>query len=103
MKEVEFEALTEATITDPADLARDGERARARGWALTEDELELGLVGIAVPVRGISGDVVAALGISGPTSRLEGRLEELGALLTHHATQLSAMLRGGRAPKEGVA
>lgn len=101
--EGELEALTDASITDPEELRSDGERARARGWALTEDELEVGLVGIAVPVRGISGDVVAALGISGPTSRLEGRLDEFGAQLTHHATQLTAMLRGGRAPKEGVA
>ena len=73
-----LERLTDATITDPEQLRRDGARARKRGWALTEDELEVGLTGIAVPVRGIHGDVVAALGISGPTPRLEGRLDELG-------------------------
>ena len=94
--------LTEATITDPEQLRRDGTRTRKRGWALTEDELEVGLTGIAVPVRGIHGDVVAALGISGPTPRMDGRLEELGRHLSDHATQLTALLRG-RAPKEGVA
>ncbi len=99
-----LEAFTDATITDPGELRRDGERSRKRGWALTEDELEEGLVGIAVPVHGISGDVVAALGVSGPTSRLEGRMEELGKQLTHHATQLTTTLRGDRTPKkEGVA
>lgn len=103
LPEGELEALTEATITDPEELRRDGELSRHRGWALTRDELEEGLIGIAVPVRGLSGDVVAALGISGPTSRLEGRLEELGAQLAHHAAQLSATLRGGKTPKEGVA
>jgi DNA-binding IclR family transcriptional regulator len=97
-----LQQLTEATITDPADLRRDGAVARKRGWALTEDELEVGLTGIAVPVRGIHGDVVAALGVSGPTPRLEGRLEELGRHLSDHATQLTTLLRG-RAPKEGVA
>jgi len=94
--------LTDATITDPDELRRDGTRTRKRGWALTEDELEVGLTGIAVPVRGIHGDVVAALGISGPTPRMDGRLEELGRHLSDHATQLSSLLRG-RAPKEGVA
>jgi len=36
-------ALTENTITDPDALARDGRRARTRGWALTDGELEIGL------------------------------------------------------------
>src|SRR3954447_26644463 len=36
-------ALTENTITDPALLVRDGQRARQRGWAVTDGELEIGL------------------------------------------------------------
>ena len=95
-------ALTETTITDPDALARDGRRARSRGWAVTDGELEIGLTGVAVPVHGPRGDVVAALGISGPTPRLEDRLDELGTNLSSHAAQLSTLLRG-RAPKEGVA
>ncbi|MGH3346587.1 MAG: IclR family transcriptional regulator domain-containing protein, partial [Nocardioides sp.] len=98
----QLERLTEATITDPVQLRRDGVRARKRGWTLTEDELEVGLTGVAVPVRGIHGDVVAALGLSGPTPRLEGRLDELGRHLSDHATRLTILLRGP-APKEGVA
>lgn len=97
-----LERLTRATLTDPEDLRHDGTRARKRGWALTEDELEVGLTGIAVPVRGMHADVVAALGISGPTPRLEGRLDELGRHLSDHAAELSTLLRG-RTPKEGVA
>ena len=98
--------LTDATITDPEELRRDGDRTRQRGWAVTRDELEVGLTGIAVPVQGPRADVVAALGISGPTQRLEGRLEELGRQLSTHATQLSTLLRGrtpNPASKEGVA
>ena len=98
----ELERLTPHTITDPAALRSDGQRSRRRGWALTESELEIGLTGLAVPVHGPRGDVVAALGISGPTPRLEGRLDELGHNLSSHAAQLSTLLRG-RAPKEGVA
>jgi DNA-binding IclR family transcriptional regulator len=89
-----LEALTDATITDPAALRRDGARTRKRGYAVTRDELEVGLCGVAVPVQGHRGDVVAALGVSGPTSRLEDRLGELGRSLTDHAAQLSALLRG---------
>jgi DNA-binding IclR family transcriptional regulator len=104
----ELERLTEATLVDPDALRRDGQRTRKRGWAVTSDELEVGLTGVAVPVQGPHGDVVAALGISGPTQRLEGRLDELGRSLSSQATQLSTLLRG-RSPgtititKEGVA
>ena len=93
---------TAATLTDPERLRRDGEQARRRGWAITADELEVGLTGVAVPIHGARGDVVAALGISGPTTRLEGRLDELGRRLLERAAELSMLLRG-RTPKEGVA
>ena len=93
---------TAATLTDPAQLRRDCELARRRGWAVTADELEVGLSGVAVPVHGARGDVVAALGVSGPTPRLEGRLDDFGRRLLEGATQLSALLLG-RTPKEGVA
>lgn len=95
-------AQTPATLTNPERLRRDGEQARRRGWAITVDELEVGLTGVAVPIHGPRGDVVAALGISGPTSRLEGRLEELGRRLLERSAELSMLLRG-RTPKEGVA
>jgi len=103
----ELERLTDATIVEPELLRRDGLRTRKRGWAVTSDELEVGLTGVAVPVQGPRGDVVAALGISGPTTRLEPRLDELGMSLSSQATQLSSLLRG-RSPgititKEGVA
>jgi len=102
-----LERLTEATITDPGQLKRDGVRARERGWTTTRDELEVGLSGIAVPVRGPHGEVVAALGISGPTQRLEGRLDELGRSLSSQAEQLTGLLRGDTTQlnrtQEGVA
>ncbi|WP_167880288.1 IclR family transcriptional regulator [Nocardioides guangzhouensis] len=94
-------ALTEATITDPQALRTDCEHARRRGWAVTVDELEVGLSGVAVPVSGPHGDVVAALGVSGPTPRLEGRLDDVGRHLLERSVQLSTLL--GRTPKEGVA
>lgn len=97
-----LERLTDATITDTAGLRRDGARARKRGWTVTDGELEVGLTGVAVPVYGTRGDVVAALGVSGPTPRLEDRLDQLGKHLSSHAAELSQLLRG-RAPKEGVA
>ncbi len=101
-----LERLTEQTITTPEQLRRDGIRTRKRGWAVTRDELEVGLTGLAVPVQGPRGDVVAALGISGPTPRLEDRLDEIGRRLASEAASLSTLLRGHiptPKEKEGVA
>jgi DNA-binding IclR family transcriptional regulator len=88
-----LERPTDATMTADA-LRAEFERSRKRGWATTVDELEVGLAGVAVPVLGTRGQVVAALGVSGPTQRLEPRFDELGRLLAHHAAELTELLRG---------
>ena len=100
-----LQRVTPRTLTTPAALERDGATTRKRGYAVTVDELEEGLTGVAVPVRGARGDVVAALGISGPTSRLDGRVEELGRNLVTRASEIAAVLHGTttRLTKEGVA
>jgi DNA-binding IclR family transcriptional regulator len=98
----ELERLTPATITDPAVLRRQLERDARRGYSSTVDELEIGLTGVGAPVRGDGDEVVAALGISGPSPRLVDRRDEVGRLLIDRAEQLSVLLRR-RTRKEGVA
>jgi IclR family acetate operon transcriptional repressor len=98
----ELERLTPATITDPAVLRRQLQRDARRGYSSTVDELEIGLTGVGAPVRGSGDEVVAALGISGPSPRLVDRRDEVGRLLIDRAEQLSALLRR-RTRKEGVA
>ena len=92
-----LERTTPATLADHVAVRRDGVRTRERGWALTLDELEIGLSGVAVPVLDGRRHVIAALGISGPTPRLEGRLDELGRHLLDQSAALSALLRGSHA------
>jgi DNA-binding IclR family transcriptional regulator len=101
----DLERRTPETLTTRASLERDGVLARGRGYAVTVDELEVGLTGIAAPVRKTGGEVVAALGISGPTSRLDGRIDELGRNLVARADEVAAVLHGPTThlTKEGVA
>lgn len=56
--------LTDRTITDPAALARELDAVRAAGYCVVDQELELGLRSISVPVRDRSGEVVAAANVS---------------------------------------
>lgn len=88
--------LTGHTLRSRGDLDVDLAQARTRGYAVTRDELEVGLAGVAAPVFGPDDDVVAAVGVSGPTARLEDRLDELGHLLKEHTEELSGLLRRGR-------
>lgn len=58
------EALTERTLTDPTALARQLDAVRTDGYCLVDEELELGLRSLAVPLRDGSGTVVAAVNVS---------------------------------------
>ncbi len=60
----ELKPLTRNTITSPEELLAELERVRAQGWALVDQELEIGLRSIAVPVRDAHGAVVAAMNVS---------------------------------------
>ena len=109
LDEASLVALTPQTLTSRAALDRDAAVARNRGYAVTVDELEEGLTGIAVPVRDPRGEVIAALGISGPTSRLRPRIDELGRNLVTRAAEVAAVQHVGNTrfkthfKKEGVA
>ncbi len=88
-----LDRLTRHTITDRQVLAKDLAATRGRGFAITVDELELGLSAVAAPLRDPSGSVMAALSISGPSMRL-GRelLKSHGELLCEAARRLSGEL-----------
>jgi IclR family transcriptional regulator, acetate operon repressor len=65
-----------------------------RGYALDDEELESGVRCIAAPVRGSSGLVISAVGISGPSSRMtDERLNELGLQVLEAAARLSSGIR----------
>ncbi|SIM72432.1 IclR family transcriptional regulator domain-containing protein [Micromonospora cremea] len=61
---VELRAYTPQTITSVEELRAELKRVRAQGWSLVEDELAVGVVGIAAPIYGPGRRVVAALNVS---------------------------------------
>ena len=65
-----LERRTDKTITSEAALRTDLATVRARGYAVTDEELEPGLIAVATPIRGYDGAVVAALSVSAPTNRM---------------------------------
>ena len=63
-------AMTPKTITDNAQLATAIEEAGQGGYAIVDEELELGLRSIAVPLHDRSGAVVAAINVSTQSARM---------------------------------
>jgi IclR family transcriptional regulator, pca regulon regulatory protein len=63
-------AITERTITKPADLHDELARVRRQGWALVDQELEPGLRSIGAPLRDRNGRALAALNVSTHVGRV---------------------------------
>lgn len=64
------------TITSVEALRAELERIRAQGYARSCQETDQGAWGIATPIQDWRGDVVAAIGVAGPTSRFSEEVAE---------------------------
>ena len=89
-----LEPLTARTISDPVALRGALDQARRRGYAVSDGELEEGLVTIAAPVL-IDGRAVAAVSISGPSYRLPTReVPRLGRRVVEAAAAVGHRMAG---------
>lgn len=88
---VTFKAMTPNTITNAATLRAEIERVRENGFALVDQELELGLRSIAVPILAADGMAVAALNVGVHASRLstDDLIRRVLPLLRSAAAELS--------------
>jgi DNA-binding IclR family transcriptional regulator len=64
-----LQRFTPHTVTEPDGILRELERVRRAGHAVSRGELEEHLVAVAAPIRGRTGQAVAAVSLSGPDSR----------------------------------
>ncbi len=93
-----LEARTSRTLTSRAALEDNLRQVRRCGYAVTDGELEPGLVAVAAPVSRDGAVVVGALSVSAPASRLSPqRIPAVAAQCVTQALALSAVL-GHRAP-----
>ncbi len=63
-------SFTNKTITDYEKLLKELEKIRAQGYAIDNEEIEIGLKCVAAPIRDINGKVIAATSVAGPTMRM---------------------------------
>jgi DNA-binding IclR family transcriptional regulator len=67
---VKLERRTPGTIVDHRKLARHLGEVREQGFAVNDQESELGMRGVSVPILNRQSRYIAALSVSGPTTRL---------------------------------
>jgi DNA-binding IclR family transcriptional regulator len=88
-----MEARTRNTITNVLALKRELERTRDRGYAIDDEEIEEGIRCVAAPIFNASDRAVAAMSVSGPSTRIHfDRYQVIGKTVTKAALELSARL-----------
>lgn len=70
LDQVTLEKLTDNTVTSKVKLRTLIEETGTKGWSIVDQELEVGLRSIAVPIRDKNGSVIAALNVACPSSRI---------------------------------
>ena len=86
-------AVTQHTITEPDQLRLELEKIRLAGYALSSEETDEGVAGVAVTVRDHFDRVIAALAISGPITRVGGKnIKQLTELAKDAASDMEAAL-----------
>jgi IclR family pca regulon transcriptional regulator len=96
MRSVKPVAHTQKTVTSRNELRGLIREARRLGWAIVDEELEIGLRSVSAPIRTRTGEVVAALNVCGPSVRVS--LEEMRSRfvpeLVDAAARIGQLIRG---------
>jgi len=91
---MKLERYTPNTITDFEELCRELSRIRAQGYSVDREEIELGLICIGAPVFTTQNKVIAAISVSGPTTRITtDRLPEIITEVKETAEKISERIR----------
>ncbi len=94
LSRLKLKAFTPNTVTDRDALLRRIERAQREGFAENHCGYTDGGSGIAAPLFGPTGEVIAALSIGGPTARIKKQRKRLIDVVVGESTALSRRLSG---------
>ena len=101
LSEIELVSFTPYTLTDPERLARVLDEIRRSGYAVDEQELEIGVYAFGAPVFDDAGMVVAGVSVATPAVRYSPeRRQQLIQMVTATAGEISTRL--GYQPKPGL-
>ncbi|SFP62520.1 transcriptional regulator, IclR family [Variovorax sp. OK605] len=94
VRDAVLKPLTPLTITDRRRLQAELRITRARGYAIDDEEIVLGVRCVGAPVVDAAGQVRGAISVAGPAYRLtRARLELLGPEVAEAARRVGAQLQ----------
>lgn len=83
-------SYTPQTITNLEKLQEDIMRTRGQGYVVSIEDASLGIAAVGTPVRDHSGEIIAAISLSGMVARYSPeRIRELAEVLLTNGTTLS--------------
>lgn len=87
--------MTDRTVTDRNEFRKILETVRDKGWSIVDQELEKGLLSIAVPLRNSFGGLVGAINVGAPTLRMsaDNMVETVLPKLQQTAATISQALK----------
>jgi IclR family acetate operon transcriptional repressor len=87
--------LTEKSIVRASDLFRELETIRRQGFAVDDEEARIGLRCVAAVVFNDCSEPLAAISVSGMTSRVTAeRVPEIGRAVSEVAAELTTAIKG---------
>jgi DNA-binding IclR family transcriptional regulator len=90
MANCSFTRFTNKTICSIEDLMSDLELVRKRGWAIDDEESEVGHRCIGAPIYDYRGDIIAAISASGPTTVFTpDRIDQVSSYVKAQAMEIS--------------
>ncbi|MCK5805633.1 MAG: IclR family transcriptional regulator [Lentisphaeria bacterium] len=89
-----FERRTDNTITTVEALSEELEKIRRQGYAIDNEENEIGVYCMAAPVIGVAGRICAAISVSGLRRQFEDE-QAIVTALRGHVAEISQALGGG--------
>ena len=93
IKERGLEASTRNTITDKAALLRELRKIARQGYAIDNEECEVGVKCVAAPIRDYTGRIIAAISMSGPLTRMtQAKMSLMQEGISRAAIELTASL-----------
>lgn len=87
-----FHPLTPNTITNRDDLTRQFDMVRTQGYAIDNEEVEIGLRCISVPILGPNESLLGIISVSGPTPRMDQKIDDVIAQTVILCKELSHSL-----------
>lgn len=93
---VGLQPLTVHTVTNKKELVYELESCKAKGYAVDDEECEIGMRCVAAPIYDINGKIIAVISISGPVSRMPRlRYEtEIAPKICESAARITQVISG---------